>query len=221
MDAITATQIAQCYLPRRWHYHYSRAKLRMDPLYAGVCQALRDTCAPVLDLGCGIGLLAHCLRAQQLSMPYVGLDSDADKIALATRSTLHLDQVQFAVMDLTQPPLAQRGSVVLLDVLQYLPPPAQLKLLDDACANLDANGKLIVRSGLADAGWRSKITYSADLLGRAVRWMNTSPQRYPQRSTFIEVCTRHGLQPTFQPWWGRTPFNNWLIVATRICSSGQ
>lgn len=216
MDAITARQIAQCYLPRRWHYHYSQSKLRTDPLYLGVCQALTETHAPVLDLGCGIGLLAHCLRARQLTMPYVGLDSDADKIALARGSTRHLADVQFTALDLSQPLPAHRGNVVILDVLQYLPTATQLDVLNAACARIDAGAKLIVRSGLADASWRSKVSYTADMFGRAIRWMNTHPRSYPQRTTFTHVCESHGLHVDFKPWWGRTPFNNWLIVASRV-----
>ena len=68
LPADTAQRIARAFLPPRWHgnryfYYYTRAKLRTDPLYPGVLDALRGTTAPVLDLGCGIGLLAHALRA--------------------------------------------------------------------------------------------------------------------------------------------------------------
>ena len=86
----TARRIAQSFLPTRWfgnryYYYYSRAKLRSDPLYPGVVDALRGTQAPLLDLGCGIGLLAHALRTNGLSMPYRGVDIDAPKIAQAHR----------------------------------------------------------------------------------------------------------------------------------------
>ena len=63
----TALHIARAFLPKnplgnRWDYYYTLAKLRSDPLYPGVLQALRGSDAPLLDLGCGLGLLAHALR---------------------------------------------------------------------------------------------------------------------------------------------------------------
>ena len=64
-------------LGNRWDYFYSRSKLGSDPLYPGVCEALRGTTAPLLDLGCGLGLLAHALRADGIDIAYRGVDNDA------------------------------------------------------------------------------------------------------------------------------------------------
>jgi alpha-methylacyl-CoA racemase len=62
-----ARAIARAFLPthllgNRYDYFYTLSKLRSDPLYPGVLDALRGTTAPVLDLGCGLGLLLHALR---------------------------------------------------------------------------------------------------------------------------------------------------------------
>ena len=77
LPAHEALRIARAFLPARWygsryHYYYTQAKLRSDPLYPGVVDALRGTTAPLLDLGCGIGLLAHALRASSVAMTYRG-----------------------------------------------------------------------------------------------------------------------------------------------------
>ena len=74
MDAAAAKGIAHAFLPERalgnrYDYYYTLTKLRTDPLYPGVLQALRPTTAPVLDLGCGLGLLAHALRADGQALP--------------------------------------------------------------------------------------------------------------------------------------------------------
>ncbi len=76
-DRVTATRIARAFLPsfplgNRWDYYYTLAKLRSDPLYPGVLQALRGSAAPLLDLGCGLGLLAHALRLDGQKMDYRG-----------------------------------------------------------------------------------------------------------------------------------------------------
>src|SRR3546814_6428061 len=57
-----ATALASAFLPphkvrNRWDYHYIRSTLSHDPLSPGALRALRGSTAPVLDLGCGLGLL--------------------------------------------------------------------------------------------------------------------------------------------------------------------
>ena len=138
-----ALRIARAFLPPRWygnryHYYYSRAKLRSDPLYPGVVDALRDSRAPLLDLGCGIGLLAHALRVACVDVAYRGVDNDAAKIAQARQAAARagLQGVAFDVVDLAQGMPAHSGSVAILDVLQFVPAQAQDAILDAAIARV-------------------------------------------------------------------------------------
>jgi trans-aconitate methyltransferase len=215
MDVTSARQIANSYLPSRWHYHYSRSKLTTDPLYDGVCTALTGTLAPVLDLGCGIGLLAHCLRARQLTMPYLGVDNDIGKVQIARRAAGVLHNIRFEATNLAREFPAHRGSVVILDVIQYLVPQAQQQFLQRACECIDEGALLVIRTGMADHSWRSRMTVAADMLARAIRWMNTGPKGYPSREGMDRVFAAQGLVPHYQPLWGNTPFNNWLVTAAR------
>jgi predicted RNA methylase len=219
---VNAAAIADAFVearwpPRRYHYYYVRGKLASDPLYPGVVAALRGCGAPLLDLGCGIGLLAHALRADGQSMRYAGVDFDAGKIntANAAAQRAKLADVSFASCDLVRERPPHRGSVALLDVLQYLPGAAQERLLDDAVSMLVPGSKLVVRSGLHDAGTRSRTTRIADRIGNAVGWMRSAPVVYPTREWFERRLADAGLAAEFHPLRGRTPFNNWLIVATR------
>src|SRR5690625_4921824 len=75
LDPARSRTIARAFSPRhllgnRHDYFYSLIKLRTDPLYPGVLTALRGTRAPVLDLGCGLGLLAHALHQDGQALPY-------------------------------------------------------------------------------------------------------------------------------------------------------
>lgn len=208
-------RIAGAFLPSRWHYHYAKSKLLTDPLYTAACAVLANSCAPLLDLGCGIGLLAHCLRVRGIPAPYRGVDNDTAKIALARRAAADLSQVEFSVADLDCELPDHRGSVALLDTLQYLPAGARDALLEHVCGCIADDGALVIRTGLADASWRSLTTYAVDVLSRAVRWMNRGPRQYPTRELLERMCARHGLTMQVQPLWGKTPFNNWLIVARK------
>ncbi|HVR82152.1 MAG TPA: class I SAM-dependent methyltransferase [Luteimonas sp.] len=221
-DRTTVLRIARAFLPtrwygNRWHYHYSRIKLGSDPLYPGVAAALRGSTAPLLDLGCGIGLLAHALRIEGVDLPYRGVDNDAAKIAEAQRAAHNagLTDTEFAMIDLASAFPAHRGSVAILDVLQYLDDAAQQRVLDAAVAMLAPGARLVIRSGLEDGSQRMRATRALDRVANLLGWMNAAPRRYPRASELRTHLARAGLQGEFTPLHGNTPFNNWLVVATR------
>jgi 2-polyprenyl-3-methyl-5-hydroxy-6-metoxy-1,4-benzoquinol methylase len=227
-----AQTIAVRFLPSRWHYHYVRSKLATDPLFGAVAAALAGSRLPLLDLGCGIGLLAHCLDHDGQRMCYLGLDNDAGKIGQARAAALRggLDQARFEQVDLAQlvadeageadhiaqsSASAHHGNVAILDLLQFLPQPAQAPLLRQAAAWVAPGGRLVIRTGLAGRSWRARITRAVDRLSRLLRWMNVGPDTYPERDALASLLDAAGLTATFTPLWGGTPFNNWLVVAER------
>lgn len=210
--------IARHYQLERGHYWYARCKLASDPLYACVVDALRDTTQPLLDLGCGIGLLAQTLRARGVAAPYRGFDNDAAKIAAARAAAQDagLAQVQFDCIDLAVAPLpAHHGSVALLDVLQFLPRDAALGLLDRAAQCITPDARLLIRTGLDRPGLRMRFTRAVDTFARAAGWMNTGAHWYPAREELGNLLLDRGLQATFASTRGWLPFDNWLIVAAR------
>ena len=220
-DAATAARIATAFRSNHWYgnqtaYFYTRTKLRIDPLYPGVIGALRGCGAPLLDLGCGMGLLAHALRDAGLGMAYRGVDIDAPKIAQAKRAATNagLRDVAFEAMDLAERMPAHHGSVAILDVLQFVSPAAQAAILDAAVAMLAPGARLVIRTGLDDGSARARTTRRVDVLSRALRWMNAGPQAYPSPDELRARFDAAGLASTFSPLYGRTPFNNWLVVAT-------
>ncbi len=217
MDSVSSREIAGLFLPSRWHYYYARSKLATDPLYAAVVKALAGTNAPLLDLGCGIGLLPHYCRAHGVRLGYLGVDNDASKIALARQAAdkAGLADTRFDVMDLASGFPVHQGSVAILDMLQFLPAARVGALIGQAAGCVTAGGRLVIRTGLQDSGWRTRVTRATDILSRAVRWMNAAPQAYPTREFLVSQLGLQGLEAEFTPLWGNTPFNNWLIVARR------
>ena len=214
-----ATAIASAFLPphrvlNRWDYHYIRSKLSTDPLYPGVLRALRGSTAPVMDLGCGLGLLAHALRQDGQSMPYYGVDNDADKIgrAIAAAGRTGLAPARFEVVDLAHHLPRHEGSVAILDVLQYLRAPAQRQLLENVIAMLTPGARLVIRTGLVDGSRRGLVSRIGDRAANLIGWMQSSPRCYPDADGLRAVLEGAGLQVTIEPLWGRTPFNNWLVV---------
>lgn len=220
-DAATAKRIARPFLPsqrlfaNRYDYYYTLSKLRTDPLYPGVLAALRGCDAPLLDLGCGLGLLAHALHANGMSVPYFGVDIDANKIrrapAIAERAGIR--DARFAVVDLAQGWPEHRGSVAILDVLQYLDAEKQRALLDDAIAMLVPGARLVIRSGLADDSRRSRTSRVTDRLAHFAGWMQELPKTWPTAAGLRTQLEGAGLRVEMSPLYGKTPFNNWIVVA--------
>ena len=221
-DRATATRIARAYLPvhplgNRWDYYYSQAKLGSDPLYPGVLQALRGSQAPLLDLGCGLGLLAHALRLDGQTMAYRGVDNDAAKIERARKvaGKSDLADTNFEVVDLANGPPSHQGSVAILDVLQYLDAPTQRALIDEAIGMLTPGARLVIRTALGDGSRRGHTSRVTDRLANLIGWMQSRPRCYPDVDAMRAQLAEAGLQTTFSPLYGNTPFNNWLIVAEK------
>ena len=224
-DRATALRIARAYLPRhplgnRWDYYYSRAKLGSDPLYPGVLEALRGSTAPVLDLGCGLGLLAHALRMDGQALSYRGVDNDAAKIKRAQKVAdgNGLADARFEVVDLAHGPPAHQGSVAILDVLQYLSADEQRHLVATVADMLVPGARLVIRTALGDQSRRGRTSRITDRLANLIGWMQSRPRCYPDAAALRAPLVAAGLETTFAPLYGNTPFNNWLIVASKPSS---
>lgn len=217
-----ASGIAHAFLsPGHWFvrhdYYYAQTKLRTDPLYPSVCDALRDTRAPLLDIGCGLGLLAHALRGDGQDLPYRGYDNDASKVERARRAAARrgLSDVEFGVADLGAQLPAHHGSVALLDVMQFIPADAQVRAIDALLGMLSPGAKLVIRTGVADGSRRARITQLVDVFAKKVGWMNSLPVHYPELEMLRARFDAAGVAGDFIPLHGNTPFNNWRIVATK------
>ena len=215
--------MARAFLPDRpWgnrsRYYYVRAKLASDPLYHGVLQQLPQDALPVLDLGCGLGLLGHVMRQQGRATPYLGVDMDAGKITQASAAARRagLGAVDFQRQDLQQPLPGHAGHVTILDVIQYLHADAQVRLLQAAAQRVPSGARLLLRTPLDTGDGRDRTTRITDRLGWLSGWMHTRPRHYPSPAVLVSVLEDAGLRaqaPT--PLHGRTPFNSWLMVAER------
>lgn len=202
--------------PKRWDRHYVAVKLRTDPLYRAIAEHLRGSPLPLLDLGCGLGLLAFYLRATGIDVPVRGIDYDPRKIETANRVSRALagHDLEFAHHDARHGLPDHLGNVSILDILQFFTPAEQETLLTRAAARVAPGGKLIIRSGLRDRSWRFRITVAGDLLAKATFWMKAAPTHYPTADDFQRILAPAGTV-RISPLWGGTPFNNHLIVLDR------
>jgi len=200
----------------RFHRDYAASKLRLDPVYDAVAQVLQDTMLPLLDLGCGIGLLAQYLNTRGIHTSIHGLDFDTNKIVSANKAASNHALLSFSVADLRQPWPESKGNVTLLDVLQYLSPIERSTLLKRAAQVIAQDGLLIIRTGLISPGWRFRATKLIDFLAKHLFWMKSGPVSYPTETELITILQTEGLAlQRNEPLNGKMPFNNYLFVFRR------
>ncbi|MFK7909687.1 MAG: class I SAM-dependent methyltransferase [Akkermansiaceae bacterium] len=196
---------------------YTRCKIKTDPLYEGVLGELKNQDRPLLDIGCGMALLAMYLRESGWVGSVIGFDYDSRKIE-SGKDVLQRGHYQNIILqqgDAREELPEHQGNVTILDILQFFEPSEQADLLKLASDRVEPGGKLIIRSGLKEKNLRFFITWLGDLFAKITFWMKAAPTHYPTAEFFREKLEGHGLSVEIRPFWGKTPFNNYLIVAKR------
>lgn len=200
-----ANRVAVRY-PTRFLRTYVRSKIRTDPVYAAVFDRLRGSVQPLLDVGCGIGILPLYLRERGFTAPIRGVDHDERKIAIARRvvpdAELHTGDARAAI--------DRNGTVVLLDLLHYFSSEEQAGLLTAAAASA---ATVIIRDGIRDGSWRYRVTYAQEMFSRVVHWLRAERLHFPTRDDVLKPFA--GFDVEVVPLYARTPFNNYLFVFRR------
>jgi len=198
--------------PTRFLRSYVRAKLARDPMYEAVLEHVRERGVPLLDVGCGVGVLEAFLRARGVEVPIVGIDSDGAKIAVARQVVP--DALFHEADALSLPPF--HGTVVMLDVLHYLTSDEQQQLLLQALDR--TSGLVIVREAVRDRSMRYRLTVAEETFARAVRWLRVPRLNFPTMEQIVAPFHARGFEVSVAPMWGKTPLNNYLFVFNRASS---
>jgi 2-polyprenyl-3-methyl-5-hydroxy-6-metoxy-1,4-benzoquinol methylase len=185
----------------------------MDPAYPAVSGILRDSHRPLLDIGCGMGLLASWLRANGHQAPITALDVDAKKIALAQK-VLGTDNARFRTGDALGFE-DHSGDVVVLDVLHYFSDEQQCRLLEKIARSVSPGGVALIRVTLREPTWRFALTQMEESFIKFVRWIPTAGQNFPVRATVESAFPTEQFAVDMRPMWGRTPFNSYLFTFRR------
>ncbi|HSP35551.1 MAG TPA: class I SAM-dependent methyltransferase [Thermoanaerobaculia bacterium] len=191
---------------------YTRSKLSTDPVYRAVLERLRESTAPLYDIGCGVGLLEFYLRENGVECPITGIDHDERKIATANAIGANYIDVHFRIGD-ARDPVPPRSNVVLVDLLHYFTTVEQQQILGRVA---DADGDLVlIRDAIRDGTLRYRITAAQERFSRAIRWLRAERLNFQTREEVIDPFRARGYRVEVEPMWGRTPFNNYLFVFRR------
>ena len=114
---------------------------------------------PVLDLGCGRGELLGLLR--EAGIQASGVDADADMVAFARGEGLAVEQAD-ALGHLDRLDDNSLGAVTALQLVEHLPPPVLVSLLELAARKLRPGGLLLLET-INPASPHALRNYFADL----------------------------------------------------------
>ncbi len=212
----------------RFAYYFARGKLRADPVYRAILElGLLRGRTRVLDLGCGQGLLAAWLRAAEhcyargiwpwgwpsapRTLSTRGIELMARDVERARRALGSAAEVAHA--DIRSASFGAVDAVVILDVLHYLDPQAQLEVLRRVRAALPTRGLLLLRVGDAGAGLRFRYGQWSDKLVMLLRGHSMVTQycrSTVQWRTLLKEC---GFDSEAKPMSQGTPFANVLLIA--------
>lgn len=208
-------------IPQRWLRYYVASKLRTDPVYPAAYHLLGQSSAPILDVGCGVGLLAFYLRERKCEQPIVGIDRDARKIRHALNLqarggyrelTFRDEQVEKKLPDFT-------GNIALFDLLHYLPRVEQGALLSRLAESVAAGGVLLIRDAPRDRTPRFWMTYLMERFAQTISWNIMTPLHFPSRAEVARPFAPENFTREEKPMWGHTPFNNHLFIFRRRSSA--
>ena len=200
----------------RWLRNYVRTKLRTDQVYSAAYDLLGGSAEPILDVGCGVGLLGFYLRERACRQPILGLDLDARKIGYgSTIAARGYSDIELRFQDAEAPLPDFRGNVALFDVLHYLTPRAQTVLLSRVAERVAPGGLLLVRDSLREKRVRYWLTCLAERFAQTISWNAAGPLHFPSRARIDAAFESADFDRESRPLWGASPFNNYLFVFRR------
>src|SRR5437588_7717408 len=142
--ATVAAQPAAAALPDYFAFE-SRMRGRSEEIrerQRAYVEDFRDA-GPVLDVGCGRGELVGLLR--EAGVEARGVDADADMVAFARGEGLPVEQADLlAYLETLED--GALGGVFAGQVVEHLPPPALVRLLELAAAKLRPGGLLVAET---------------------------------------------------------------------------
>jgi hypothetical protein len=205
--------IAKAYGNSRWLRGYVRGKIGLDPVFPLARREIVKRQQPVVDIGCGIGLLGISMRASGIPLRYRGTDIVPWKINKAKDAVRYygFEEVGFDVVDALGTQIPPRATVCMIDVLHYLDPAGQRTMLGRLADAAGAGSLVLIRTGLRGTGWRFFFTWLVEMWTRATGWIRGGAVNFPAKKDIEEFFATRGLKTEITPLWGRTPFASYLV----------
>ncbi|MCB0792683.1 MAG: 1-acyl-sn-glycerol-3-phosphate acyltransferase [Flavobacteriales bacterium] len=173
---------------------YMRIKTRIDRELHERIHALVPRSGSVVDLGCGYGQMTLLLHLSGPDRQVLGVDHDAEKVAVASNCFSRGPGLAYATVDLDtyEPPIAD--AYLFKDVLHYLEPEAQRRLLSACAERMSPDGRIIVRDGFTGDEQLHKRTLATEFWSINIGFNKAKTELHFMPRSFIdEVAREAGL----------------------------
>jgi 2-polyprenyl-3-methyl-5-hydroxy-6-metoxy-1,4-benzoquinol methylase len=173
---------------------YMRIKTKLEGNYALFDQLLPKR-GRILDIGCGYGFMSYMLHWLSEEREMKGIDYDEEKIITAQHCYLKNEHINFEHADVTNYAFGQYDAYVISDVLHYLQPAEQEKVLSACISQLGPDGVIIVRDGDSDLKERHEGTKLTEFFSTKLIGFNKTkdkPLSFFSSSRIREIVTANG-----------------------------
>jgi dolichyl-phosphate beta-glucosyltransferase len=133
---------------------------------------------PILDLGCGHGLLALTAALESSSREVLAVDHDDARILLAHTAAQGVSNIRVQKGSLLEPPRLSKpyAAVTAIDVMHYFSPTLQESILKNLYDLLNTGGTLLVREVNPNGGWISKWNRIYEKIATGIGFTQAEPQ---------------------------------------------
>lgn len=200
------------------HRHYVSSKLRLDPLTRELFLLARSgrDFGRVIDAGCGRGQFALLLLILGAGKSVFGFDHDEPKVAAArlAASTRFAQNAIFESGDLRNKELPAADSILLLDVLHYLPFTEQSAVLQRMAQALPVGGHLLVRETNHPRSPGARLAKLLERLARLLGFNRGERLDFLAPRELVEELRALGFQVEQQQ--SKGVLDNVLLVAQKL-----
>ncbi len=212
----------------RFAWHFSRSKLRRDPVFFGLLEhGVIEDAQRLVDLGCGQGLLASWLQSAKAlydagnwppdwpAPPRLGkifgLELMPKDVARARKALSGC--AEFEVGDMRTHDFGTAEIIAILDALHYIDYGEQLEVLRRVRMALPPEGLLVTRVGNLEGGLPFAVSQWVDRAVSFSRGHRLSRLYCRSITDWMQLLRQLGFSVKALPMCRGTPFANVLLVA--------
>ncbi|MBN1105463.1 MAG: class I SAM-dependent methyltransferase [Deltaproteobacteria bacterium] len=145
-----------------WESFYLKTRWRLCPF--GLLESLLPRNGRILDFGCGYGILSNLLVLRGPDRMVTGIDLNAERIAVASRSAGNRSNITFLLGNVERLKPEPFDAAVMTDVLHHIRDDRLEVLLRKIHRCLGSGGILAILDVDRTPFWKFCVTYSIDRL---------------------------------------------------------
>ena len=175
---------------------YMRVKVSLEKNYTSFIN-LVPADARVLDIGCGYGFLSYMLQFTGPERIITAIDYDEEKVAVANHCFSRGENTHFEHADVLSFDMQEYDCIILSDILHYLQPDDQTKVLENCFRHLATGGNIIIRDGNKELKKRHRGTRLSEFLSTKLIGFNKTAEAglfFLDGNSIISFAKAHNLQ---------------------------